>query len=291
MFQLVASLFDALSYIPDILRESGNLFGIFALIAMIMAVIALLFFKNSGTTQKERIFVYTTLFLLSLVFASLFAGLSTGFQSGKEVAVTDPALVELSPDATQALEDYLRTSGSSITDQNRSEILSDALTNYISQQASSTTASTSESATANSAARSELSLPPSVGESVPDGFRIDPKDCSQIGGTISCDLLITNTTEDVSVTLFADGTYSDSRLVDGDGNQYIVSTLKVGDTENGNSQTVAFARDVPVRITLITSNAVPSVSKISLIELLGSTKNMFSRSDMTFQVRDVQITQ
>jgi hypothetical protein len=70
MFQLTASIFDFLSYVPDILRESGNLFGVFALVAILMAAIALLFFKNGEGRQKERVFLYTILFLSSLVIAS-----------------------------------------------------------------------------------------------------------------------------------------------------------------------------------------------------------------------------
>ncbi|MEM8504326.1 MAG: hypothetical protein AAF716_14375 [Cyanobacteria bacterium P01_D01_bin.1] len=291
MFKLAASIFDFLSYIPDILRESGNLFGVFALAAIIIAIIALLFFRNGEEKQKERIFLYTTLFLLSLIFASLFAGLSTGFQSGKEVAVADPTLVELSPTATQELENYLRSQGIDITEQNKSDVLSDAITEYTVSNPEPAIASTPEDSTADSENEPIPPVTDADDDSIPDGFRLDQKSCSQRAETIACDLLITNTTEDISITLFANGTYSDSRLVDSDGNQYIVNTIKVGNTENRNSEVVTFARNVPVRITLITSDATSGADRISLVELLASTGDRFTRAGMTFQARDVAITQ
>ncbi len=291
MFQLTASIFDFLSYVPDILRESGNLFGVFALVAILMAAIALLFFKNGEGRQKERVFLYTILFLSSLVIASLFAGLSTGFQSGREIADTNPALVELSPTATQKLENYIRDQGDSITDQSKSEILSDALASYVASEPDLITTPASENPTVNNDNEPASTAASADADSIPDGFRLDQKSCSKRAETIACDLLITNTAEDISIALFADGSFSDSRLVDSEGNQYITDTIKVGNTEGQNNQVVTFARDVPVRITLITNSADSGVSNISLVELLGSTKGRLSRADITFQARDIPVTQ
>ncbi len=285
------NVFRLAEYLPDILRESGSMFGVFALVAILMALMVVFFFRNSETKQKERVFLYTSLFLLTLVFSALIAGVSTGFETGREIAITDPAIVELSPSTVKALENYLTAEGENITDKNKSRVLSEALSSYFADSNDSSLAAT-PSAAESIAETEEEGLTVTVGassSSAPDGFRVESRGCSQRDSTIRCDTLVTNTREDISIFLFADGYRSASRLVDGDGNQYTASVVVIGNEESSSYQLVPFATNVPVKVTLVVTNAGSKASQISLIDLLGSTKDRLNAADMSVQVRDVRV--
>ncbi len=279
--------FSLVEYLPDILRESGSMFGIFALVAIIISLMVVFFFKNSETRQKERVFVYTTLFLLTLAFSALVAGASSGFQTGREIAITDPALVELSPATVKALETHLQTEGKNITDKNKSRVLSEAISAYFeSGEAEPIAADPSVEDT------SEPELLATVGagsSSAPDGFIFQSRGCSQRDSTITCDTLVTNTNEDIDIRLFASGHRANSRLVDGEGNQYAVSTIKVGNIEAQNYQVVPFASNIPVKVTLVVTNASSRASQISLVDLLGNTSGSLEPATLSFQARDVRV--
>ena len=121
--------------IPEILEKSGNLFGIFALAAIILAFIVFFLFGNAGTKQKERVFIYLTLFLLALVFSSLTVGIFSGFEQGSELATAqveeDPLRVKLSPATVEKLENYLASSGETVTEESKTRILAMAVDAYL----------------------------------------------------------------------------------------------------------------------------------------------------------------
>ena len=84
--------------IPEII-DSDSLFGVFALVAIILAFVVFILFRNADTKQKERIFIYSTLFFLALVFSAL---IFSGFERGSEIITDqveqDPSVVKLLPE-------------------------------------------------------------------------------------------------------------------------------------------------------------------------------------------------
>ncbi|MFN6483287.1 MULTISPECIES: hypothetical protein [unclassified Nostoc] len=51
--------------IPAIIEKSGSFFGILALVALVFTFVAFIFFRNADPRQRERVFMITTLFLLT----------------------------------------------------------------------------------------------------------------------------------------------------------------------------------------------------------------------------------
>ncbi len=292
-------MFDLPKYLPEILRESGSLFGVFALIAILIALIVVFFFRNSETKQKERVFLYTSIFLLALVFSALIAGVSTGFETGQQVGGaqgsgnTSPQntlQAELSPDMEQSLESYLTSQGLAITTQNKSKVLSDALGSYLNENIVAPPLSPSSKNPAGEDRESIAQSNTSTAGSAPDGFIFEGKSCTQRDRTIQCEGLITNTEEDINVSLFADGYSSDSRIVDGEGNQYVANEIVIGSKTNNNYQSVTFTQNIPVKVTLVFKEVSSTAQNVALMEVLGSTRGYTSDADFSFQARNIPVS-
>jgi hypothetical protein len=288
-------VFDLPKYLPEILRESGSLFGIFALVAILIALIVVFFFRNSETKQKERVFLYTSLFLLALVFSALIAGVSTGFQTGQEVGVTqsqgNESQVELSPETQQAIERYLETEGRDSTPENKSQVLSDALTDYLSAEESPSTSSATLPVNVQQEGRKDTDTSgASSASSAPDGFTFEGKSCTQRDRTIQCDGLITNAKEDIEVFLFADGYRADSRIVDSEGNQYAANEIVIGSKTENRYQSVTFAQNISVKVTLVFKEVSATVKNVALMEVLGSTTTYGADANFSFQARNIPIS-
>jgi hypothetical protein len=292
-------VFDFPKYLPEILRESGSLFGVFALIAILIAIIVVFFFRNSETKQKERVFLYTSIFLLALVFSALIAGVSTGFQTGQEIGVTqgsgsasqgNTSQAELSSDMQQSLESYLTSQGLKITAQNKSKVLSDALESYLNENIAAPPLSPSSENSGSEGRGATVQSNASTTGSAPDGFIFEGKSCTQRDRTIQCDGLITNTKEDIAVFLFADGYSSDSRIVDSEGNQYIANEIVIGSKTDDEYQPVTFTQNIPVKITLVFQEVSSTAKNVALMEVLGSTTTNSAKADFSFQARNVPVS-
>lgn len=290
-------MFDLPKYLPDILRESGSLFGVFALVAILIALIVFFLFKDSEKQQKERIFLYLALFLLALVFSALFAGVSTGFKSGKEVAITqtkeNESLVELPPATLQAIESYLTEQGQAVTPENRAKVLSSALSSYLdggeaSAPSAALPADTSSADSGDQGNANPVAGSSSTANSAPSGFAFKSEGCVQGDKTIRCDSLITNTQDDTDVTLFANTNFSKSRIVDGQGNQYVANGIVIGSESNPSFQTVTLTQNVPVKVTLVVTKVSEKVENVALLEIPGSVKG--TALDSPFQARNVPVS-
>ena len=285
-------MFDLPKYLPEILRESGSLFGVFALVAILIAFIVVFFFRNAEAKQKERMFLFASLFLLALVFSALIAGVSTGFETGKEVAVTqsddNASQVELSSATLKSLESYLADQGLDNTAQNRAEVLSDALTSYTSGAITTAPSSEPEISTGDRIEVQPTSV--SADSSAPDGFLFEGKGCVQQDRTIECNGLITNTKEDVRVFLFADGYKAESRIVDNEGNQYIASEIMTGSETDGNNQKVTFTQNIPVKVTLVFTDISTKAQSVALMEITGSTGQFNDSANLSFQARNIPVS-
>ena len=285
------NIFSAVQYLPSILREAGSLLGIFALIAILLALIVVFLFRNAETKQKERIFLYTALFLLTLVFSSLIAGASTGFETGREYAITqrreDPAVVTLDARTAQALERYLAENGQRATDETRARVLSNALGAYLTEPKAE---NSSPLIAIDSGTDGEMILPerkPSV-DSVPDGFSIDDKSCSQRNQTLTCDLLITNLDEGLQLTVFGTWPFK-SRIVDGEGNPYNAADVSIAQKKSNMYLEENFIQDVPVKVSLTFTNVLSSADEVEFLQLFASTIG-YPKSDISFKVRNIPIT-
>jgi hypothetical protein len=78
--------------IAKILENSGSSFAVLALVAIIFAFVALLFFRNAEAKQKEKIFIITTGFFLALILVVLAASLFNGSEVTAKELEKDPAL-------------------------------------------------------------------------------------------------------------------------------------------------------------------------------------------------------
>ena len=285
-------MFDLPKYLPDILRESGSLFGVFALVAIVIALVVVFLFRDSEKQQKERVFLYTSLFMLALVFSALTAGVSTGFQSGKEVAITqtkgNESLVKLPPATLQAIESYLTKQGQAVTSQSRAQVLSDALSAYLGGDSSS---APSAVLPANNSADtgSEAANGSSMTGSAPDGFTFTGESCEQRDKTMTCSGLITNTKDDINVYLFASNGKSLSRIVDSEGNQYVAKEITTGSETSPYYQLVTFTQNVPVKVTLVFAEVTSKPTNIALMEVQGSTTSNYSDADVSFQARNISL--
>jgi hypothetical protein len=145
------SLFNNL---PEIIKASGSLFGIFALTAIVIAIIGFSYFRNANTKQRERIFLYIIAFYLTLTLSALMGGNVLGFRTGSKDVVKrietnpssiDPSLVRLSPDTIQSLDNVLSYKGEKITQENKSKILDEAVKAMANSDASSSNKPLSQS--------------------------------------------------------------------------------------------------------------------------------------------------
>ncbi|MCC5662712.1 hypothetical protein LC653_01890 [Nostoc sp. CHAB 5784] len=121
--------------IPVIIEKSGNPFGILALIALVFTFVAFIFFRNADPRQRERVFIITTLFLLTLIVIAFIAGIA------KE---RDPLFVNNSTlgghvtiDATAGLQNsgiYLEKGEKVLLEsEGRVHLASDQIVNFIDQ--------------------------------------------------------------------------------------------------------------------------------------------------------------
>ena len=78
---------NLVNHLPDIIEKSGTLFGIFALISIIFAVIVIAFFAKGTSKEKFQALGLVFLFFLGVGISALMAGIFAGTERGSEIAV------------------------------------------------------------------------------------------------------------------------------------------------------------------------------------------------------------
>ncbi len=298
--------------IPEILEKSASLFGIFALAALILAFVGFLLFRNSGTKQKERVFIYLTLFLLALVLSSLTVGIFSGFERGSEVVTTqveeDPLWVKLSPSTVQKLEKYIASSGKTVTDESKTRTLAIAVDAYLAPREeisyetkdSSSTPTSPESDSNASISRDSKDLSHTLTssrsdsnastpmESVVDGFLFQLRGCSRTHERVKCSFLVTNEERDETLYLYAKYGGIISRIITPQGSQLIANKVKFGGYESTSYiYNVNLVKNVGLAAEISFEGVPQQVNQLALIEL---TLKSSSSGRFTVQFRDVPIS-
>lgn len=282
--------------VPAILENSDNLFGVFALIAIIFAVVGFLFFRNADTKQKERIFIYSTLFFLALIFSALTAGIFSGFESGSEITTAqveqDPSLVKLLPETVEKLNTLLLSENQATTEENKAQLLETALADYINPPETPTPASQVSDASSSQPSQSidsqsnrSLSSP-NLQEN--KGFTFELQECRKSSeNSVSCSFLITNNQQDEQLRLYGEHIGYKSRVIDPNGNEHVAINVVFGDSQSRSIATVNLAQDISVRAEVEFQGISESVEQLALIELLS-----YTRQDRYFtaQFRDVSVS-
>lgn len=256
---------NLINSLPQILEKSASLFGVFALVAIVLASVVFLLFGKADPKQKERIFVYMTLFFLALTFSALAAGTLSGFKDGGEAVTTqieqdpssiDPSLVSLSPDAIQILEKYLNAQGEAVTPQSKVQVLEEALEAYVSP--------TSETAP---------SPRPIVDPSPPlqtieaeqtardKGVTFDLLQCGKESQNTICYFRITRTTDGICAI-----DRRAVRAIDLSGNEHFSEAVQMGDEEGSNVST-NFIRDIPIRASFTFGDDLQTVNNLAAVEI------------------------
>jgi hypothetical protein len=141
--KLIDKMPEILDKIPEILSKSGNLLGLFALLALVVASSGVILFIRAEKKDKNRAFFLIVLFFFGLVIAALLSGVVSGFTKGKEAIITqtqqnpssvNPSLVKLSSDKIRELENYIELKGEKVTDESKTRVLEKALHTFLSSQ-------------------------------------------------------------------------------------------------------------------------------------------------------------
>ena len=282
--------------VPAILENSDNLFGVFALIAIIFAVVVFLFFRNADTKQKERIFIYSMLFFLALIFSALTAGIFSGFESGSEITSAqveqDPSLVKLLPETVEKLNTLLLSENQATTEENKAQLLETALADYINSSETPTPASQVSDSSASqpsqpieSEAHRSLSSPNSQENK---GFIFELQDCRKSSeNSVSCSFLITNNQQDNELKLYGDFIGYQSRIIDPNGNEHVATKVIFGDSQSRTIVDANLAQGIAVRAEIEFQGISESVEQLALIELLSFTRQDYY---FTVQFRDVSVS-
>jgi TolB-like protein len=108
------------------------------------------------------------------------------------------------------------------------------------------------------------------------------KGCSLSGKLVQCEFLVTNSGEDVNASLYA----SESRLFDGEGNEYHAEEAILGGSKSAFGRLPAGTRlvsDTPVKAKLSFDGIPPETQRATLLELLVDSRT-------TVQFRNVPLT-
>ena len=277
--------------IPEIIDNSDSLFGVFALVAIILAFVVFILFRNADTKQKERIFIYSTLFFLALVFSALTAGIFSGFERGSEIITDqveqDPSVVKLLPETGQKLETFISSKGQAATEESKAQILEEALDAYINPPEPSVPQP-------GNLFRSPLTQNPSAQS--PDstiqvkdvkGFIFELQGCIRTSEAIlKCAFFIANKEKDRELRLYGNSRIK-SRIIDPNGNQYIVSNVMFGSDKKPFSVSMNLVQDVGVKAEIEFEEVPAEIGQLALVELSSYTQDA---GNFTVQFRDVFIS-
>ncbi|MEO1400008.1 MAG: hypothetical protein AAFV72_02005 [Cyanobacteria bacterium J06635_1] len=281
---------DLINKIPDIIEKSGNLFGIFALISIIFAVIVILFFGKGTSKEKFQALGLVFLFFLGVGASALIAGLSAGTERGSEIAVEqiqqDPAIVRLSPAMIQQLETYLTAQNQTIDEKNKVKLLEIALNGYLNPPVSPTPSTSSIPSALPTDLAQGSSTSSSSSQVGVDSFVFDLQGCQRKNSTVLCSFLVTNEEGDKRLTIYGKSSYR-SRAVDPNGNQYISNNVDFGGDQRSNYVENTLPENIAVKVELTFADVPETVSQFSILEALAYTRE---QNRFPVQFRDVQVT-
>jgi hypothetical protein len=213
--------------IPEILEKSGNLFSLFALVVLAVAILSYLFYRKADSGGKNRAFLLILLFFFGLVLAALAAGTLSGFQRGSEATTVqvidnpetiDPSLIKLSPGSIRSLENYLLSKGEEVTGESKIRVLEKALENYINP--TPTPISSDPTPTTPTSATHEIAVAQQTAEE--NGFRFSLQNCERSSEAVTCNFMITNIgNKDEGLRLYGSDSWYGSRVFDLSGNEYL----------------------------------------------------------------------
>ena len=111
-----------------------------------------------------------------------------------------------------------------------------------------------------------ITLPPGTKKPIQvikmNGFVFALQSCSNVSGSVSCNLLITNTKQDRDLHF---SSYK-SRIIDKAGNICLGDTMQLGNKE-GREANVQMIRDVPIKAAISFKGVLPEIQTATVIEL------------------------
>lgn len=275
---------NLINNLPQILEKSASLFGVFALVAIVLASVVFLLFGKADPKQKERIFVYMTLFFLALTFSALAAGTLSGYKGGGEAVTTqieqdpssiNPSLVSLSPNTIERLERYIESKGEAVTQKNKVRVLEEALESYTNPKPVQPTV---------------LDLPSPVSSSPSPLFsqtnKVKEKDflfvfkgCYRSGQNIDCQVIITNQGEDRrELDLSANYINKFQSAIFANTTRYVANEAKLADRKNADHVSLEMPSNIGVSAKVSFSGIPDEIKKLEAVEF-------FIRVDGDFPVR------
>ncbi len=261
---------NLINSLPQILANSGSLFGVFALVAIVIAFVVFLLFGKADPKQKERIFLYMTLFFLALTFSALAAGVLTGFKSGgdnvnaiiaKDPSKVDSSLVSLSPNTIKNIEKYLESKSESVTQDSKVKLLEEAVETYINPKPVKTTiVEVTPTLTPNSNPINPIQVDGEV--------TWEFKKCVRKETNVDCSFVLTTTNDRLRYGLNLN---DETKMTDRQGREYFVNyanfvdikgnkgTNLIHEIQKGSTYNVSIDFTVPVSVTELNSLIVKMV--------------------------------
>jgi hypothetical protein len=283
--------------LPQIIEKASSLFGIFVLIAIVVAVIVILLFRKDDPTQKKQIFIYTICFFGGLMLFALGAGFLSGFKSGgdnvtaiiaKDPSQLDSSLVNLSPSTTKNLEKYLIAKGEPITQEGKTKVLEASVEAYTNPTPITSPTPEVKPTPISTPTNSVVPKPnptlistSTLSEVSSTGFLWKLSGCYLQKDKLTCNLTITSQDKNSSFDNIQSGTEL-LMLYDNRGNFYRTSSIQIGNKfYNDCCYMVPFIANVETPMQVIFENIVKSASSVSEFTIKVKTKGTLG--DVTFK--------
>ena len=99
-----------------------------------------------------------------------------------------------------------------------------------------------------------------------NGFTFSNPSCKRAGTTVTCSLLITSNGEDRNLEIDADDNdYSETKILDNLGNEYIAAKVQIGEKTSEYSLANRFPADIPTKVLFRFDGIVQEATTVSLV--------------------------
>ena len=139
----------------------------------------------------------------------------------------------------------------------------------------------------SSTSKSEPIKSQSIKKIVAEGYSFELIQCKLSGSRLTCELLITNTEQDRELLLSIPMESPNSRIVDGEGNEYIAKQFQLGNNKGYHART-KLVTGIPTKVNIIFEDVSQQANKLSLLEIGGCTTGNYYKQ-FTTQMRDIPI--